>query len=66
MMAYLPERRLLYASDLVQLARNGPPQYVSELVWAAEREGLKVDRLFAMHTDPTDWSHILDIAHGRF
>ena len=65
MMAYLPERRLLYASDLVQLARNGPPQYVSELVWAAEREGLKVDRLFAMHTDPTDWSRILDIAHGH-
>ena len=65
MMAYLPERRLLYASDLVQLGRGGPPQYVSELVWAAEREGLKVERLFAMHTDPTDWSRILDIARGH-
>src|SRR5262245_3840334 len=59
LMVYLPEHQILYGSDLVQ----GPlpdglyfmPQYLSELMDAAKREGLSVSTVFAMHAGPTPW-----------
>lgn len=53
-MSYFPEHRLLYGSDLLQKMPDGSffmPQYVSEVMSAAERENLAVDRVFAMHMD---------------
>jgi hypothetical protein len=61
MMVYLPEHKLLYASDLVQKSLNGSffmPQYLSEVLQAAEREKLEVSNVFAMHTDLTSWMEL--------
>lgn len=61
MLAYLPEHRLLYASDLVQRRRDGTfwqPAYLLEVVRAVRREGWSVDRVFAMHLSPIPWSEI--------
>lgn len=63
LMAYFPEHRLLYGADLIQRQRDGSffmPQYLSEVVQAAEREGLAVDNAFAMHIGVTPWDEILD------
>jgi hypothetical protein len=51
MMAWLPGTRLLYGSDPFQRDANGynNPQAVSELLQAAAREHLDVDRFFMMH-----------------
>jgi hypothetical protein len=62
LMVYLPDRQLLYGSDLVQ----GPlpdglffmPQYLSELMDAVRREKLTVNVVFAMHAGPTPWTKI--------
>jgi hypothetical protein len=62
LMVYLPDRQLLYGSDLVQ----GPlpdglffmPQYLSELMDAVRREKLTVSTIFAMHAGPTPWTKI--------
>lgn len=61
MMAYFPEHRLLYASDLAQPFQSGSwiPQYLFELNTAVQRERLVVDRLFAMHMTPFAWSDVL-------
>lgn len=59
MMIYFPEHRLLYGSDLLQKMPNGTffmPQYVSEVMSAASRENLVVDRVFAMHMDAINWT----------
>jgi hypothetical protein len=61
MMIYFPEHRLLYGSDLLQKMPNGSffmPQYVSEVMAAAEREKLSVDRVFAMHMDAMNWTDV--------
>lgn len=53
MVAYLPQQRLLYASDLVQPRPDGSfgfPEYLTEVVDVATRERLAVDRVIAMHT----------------
>ncbi|MGJ5815594.1 hypothetical protein [Paludibaculum fermentans] len=63
MMAWFPEHRILYASDLVQ----GPmpdgsffmPQYLSEVRDAAAREKIQPESVFAMHAPKTSWSKIL-------
>ncbi|MDX5421718.1 MAG: hypothetical protein LPK14_05640 [Hymenobacteraceae bacterium] len=63
MMVYFPEHRLLYASDLVQLMRDGSffqPAYVAEVVAAVKREGLQVKRVFAMHTGVIPYSRLLE------
>lgn len=62
MVAYLPAHRLLYASDLVQKQRDGSfwqPEYLSEVAAVVEREGLAVERVFAMHMDAIPWSDVL-------
>jgi hypothetical protein len=65
LMVYLPDRQLLYGSDLVQ----GPlpdgsffmPQYLSELMDAARRERLSVNTVFAMHAGPIPWTKITEM-----
>jgi hypothetical protein len=61
MMVYFPEHRLLYGSDLLQKMPDGSffmPQYVSEVMGAAEREKLAVERVFAMHMDAMNWTDV--------
>jgi hypothetical protein len=63
LMIYFPEHKLLYGSDLVQKSLKGGffmPQYLSEIVQAAERNNLSVDHVFAMHTDLTPWSELIN------
>jgi hypothetical protein len=62
MLAYLPGPRILYASDLFQAGRGGPPEYVWEIVEAARRERLEPETVFAMHSDPTPWDELLRLA----
>ncbi|MGE3191304.1 MAG: hypothetical protein AB7N90_16595, partial [Vicinamibacterales bacterium] len=61
MLAYLPGHRLLYADDMIQMGRNGPPEYAWEVAEAVRRNGLAVDTVFAMHTLPTPWANIMKI-----
>ena len=61
MLAYLPESGLLYASDLFQANRNGPPEYAWEVAEVVRVNGLRVQTVFAMHTDPMPWSGLLDL-----
>jgi len=59
---WLPGHRLLYASDLVQRQPDGTffwPEYLLEVVEVVRREGLNVERVWAMHTDPIPWSDVL-------
>ena len=61
MMAFLPGSGILYASDLYQSGRGGPPEYAWEVADAARREKLIVTTVFAMHSDPAAWQSLLDI-----
>lgn len=61
MMAYFPEHRLLYGSDLVQQRRDGSffmPMFLSELLDAAFRENLTINAVFAMHLGLTPWRDV--------
>ena len=60
-MVYAPEHQILYGSDLVQPQPDGTffmPQYISELLDAARRENLKVEKVFAMHSEVLPWSNL--------
>ncbi|MBF5041699.1 MBL fold metallo-hydrolase [Aggregicoccus sp. 17bor-14] len=62
LMAWLPGQRLLYGSDLVQRGPEGgffAPQYLAELSDAAAREGVKPERVFAMHTGAIPWTEVV-------
>ena len=61
MLAFLPESGLLYASDLFQAGRGGPPEYAWEVAEVARREQLNVRTVFAMHSDPTPWEKLLEL-----
>ncbi len=61
MLAFLPEHGLLYASDLFQAGRGGPPEYAWEVAEVARREKLRVRTVFAMHSDPTPWEKLLEL-----
>ncbi len=64
MLAYFPEHRLLYGSDLCQKNSDTEyftPQTVGELVAAVGREHLAVDRFFMMHVDPTSWQQLVRV-----
>jgi hypothetical protein len=61
MLAFLPGSGILYASDLYQSGRNGPPEYAWEVADAARRERLNVKTVFAMHSDPAPWQTLLDV-----
>lgn len=59
MVAYLPERRILFASDLLQVQPDGTafwPEYLTEIRDVIERNHLRPDTVFAMHTPPMKWS----------
>jgi hypothetical protein len=61
-MVYFPEHRLLYASDTVVLNDDGSlydPELTWEVAQAVKREGLKVDRVFAMHQAPVSWEQVV-------
>jgi hypothetical protein len=62
-MVYLPGRRLLYASDLLQPLPEGGfffPQYAAEVAAAVRRGGLAVDSVFGMHLSPVPWQSVVD------
>jgi hypothetical protein len=62
-MVYFPEHRLLYASDTLALDSKThalyDPQQMHEVIQAAQREHLAVDRVFAMHEGPTPWAEVV-------
>ncbi len=61
MVAWFPELKLLYSSDLFQRDQQGEffvPQTVSEIVAVGEREGLDVKAVFAMHLPLTPWAEV--------
>ena len=64
MLAFLPEPGLLYASDLFQAGRGGPPEYAWEVAEVARREHLSVRTVFAMHSDPTPWDKLLELVEA--
>jgi len=61
MLAWLPGRRLLYASDVVVPDAFEPvftAAYKAELVRLVKREGLSVDRVFAEHVPAAPWDSV--------
>ena len=61
LLAWLPERRLLYASDILIPDAFEPvftAAYKAELQRIVEREGLSVERLFAEHLPATPWASV--------
>lgn len=74
LMAFMPDLKLLYASDLLQYNRDRTsffnPVYPAELAAAAKREALgAIDQTWAMHMTPIPWSRVVEalaaIAGGR-
>ncbi|WP_457309718.1 hypothetical protein [Sphingomonas sp. UYAg733] len=62
MLAYFPELKLLYGSDVFQQGRDGKPsntQTASELVDAVTRENISPDRYFMMHVDVAGWKDLV-------
>jgi len=58
MLVYLPDQRLLYASDVVVPDAFEPvfaAGYWEELARVVKRDGLTVERLFAEHLPATPW-----------
>lgn len=61
MIVYFPGHRLLYGSDAFQRDGSGTftfQQAVDEVVAAAARERLGVDRFYMMHISPTGWTSL--------
>lgn len=61
MLVYLPERRLLYTSDLFAPDAKDTwftPEYLFELKEAVAREHLDVDSVFGMHYDLTPYADV--------
>jgi hypothetical protein len=60
-MVYFPEHRLLYASDTLALNEDGSlydPELMREVAQAVKREGLQVEKVFAMHQGPVEWAKV--------
>ena len=64
MLVFLPGSGVLYASDLYQEGRGGPPEYVWEILETARREKLDVRTVVAMHSDPTPWEKLIEIVEA--
>jgi hypothetical protein len=63
-MVYFPEHHLLYASDTLALNEDGSlydPELMSEVAHAVKRENLTVDKVYAMHQGPVDWSRVIEL-----
>jgi hypothetical protein len=61
-MVYFPEHHLLYASDTLALNPDGSlydPELMLEVAQAVKRENLTVDKVYAMHEGPVEWSKII-------
>src|SRR6202021_4163098 len=61
-MVYFPEYRLLYASDTLALNDDGSlydPELMNEVAQAVKRESLTVDKVFAMHQGPVEWTKVM-------
>lgn len=66
-MAYFPEHRLLYGSDLLQKVSGGFffPAYPKELRDAVNRERLPVAKVFGEHLPPTPWQEVEDFVAAQ-
>jgi hypothetical protein len=64
MLAYFPERQLLYTSDAFTITKDMVflPQMVSEVVDAVAREHLDVTTAVGMHYDALPWSAVVAAA----
>lgn len=63
-LVYLPERKLLYASDTLLLHDDGElydPELMYEVLRVVEQEHLDVSTVYAMHQGPTPWSQVLSL-----
>lgn len=64
MLAWFPQHRLLYASDMIQRGREKGsffmPSMLAEVEAVVRREGLDPERVVAMHLEPTPWSAVTD------
>jgi hypothetical protein len=63
-MVYFPEHHLLYASDTLALNEDGSlydPELMNEVAQAVKRENLTVDKVYAMHQGPVEWSHVMEL-----
>jgi hypothetical protein len=61
-MVYFPEHHLLYASDTLALNGDGSlydPELMYEVAQAVKRENLSVDKVYAMHEGPVEWSKVI-------
>jgi hypothetical protein len=61
-MVYFPEYHLLYASDTLVLYPDGrlyDPEMMDEIAQVVTREGLVIDKVFAMHQGPTPWEQVV-------
>ena len=61
-MVYFPEHKLLYASDTLALGSDGSlydPELMYEVAQAVKRENLTVEKVYAMHEGPVEWSKVL-------
>lgn len=60
-MVYFPKSKLLYASDLIQ--KYGDkfffPEYLREVYLAVKENNLIVNKVFAMHLLPIDWTEVI-------
>ncbi len=58
LMAYLPQQQFLWASDFIQTLES-PSRYAREVIDAAERDGIRPERVAAEHLPITMWSEVL-------
>ena len=66
-MVYFPEHHLLYASDTLALNEDGSlydPELMKEVAQAVKCEKLTVDKVFAMHQGPVEWSQVMELLKG--
>jgi hypothetical protein len=65
-MVYFPAQQILYASDTLVINEDGSlydPELMHEVIQAAEREGLRVTTVYAMHQGPMPWAKVVDLVH---
>ena len=61
-MVYFPDHHLLYASDTLALNADGSlydPELMYEVAQAVKRDNLIVEKVYAMHEGPVDWSKVI-------
>ena len=68
MLAYFPQHKLLYGSDLVQPGRGGffSSQYLAETAAVVEGQHLTVEQVYAMHLPATPWNKVTQALEKAF